>query len=221
MLLLRGAPALRELYADYACALRDQAVAMLRNEPPYGPLRLRTLVVQLGHRDDDEGEAAVASIAAALPAHTSLRCLVLSGARLQSDAACGALVDAALALRLPTLELDSHTAVSPAFTFALARLLRGGSLTGLRIDKCHNLLEAPAATAALAAALQDTTTLTSLQLSRVGLWQAQLPGAVLLRALTGHPSLQKLVFRSDKFLTWRLLGWARRLVRWLLPTPPR
>jgi hypothetical protein len=183
--LLRAAPALRELSTFVSCA-PEQAPALLRNEPPYGPLRLRTMSVRM-YADD----AAATALFAALPAHASLRCLVLVSARLQSEAVCAALVDAALAVRLPSLELLDATA-SPALASALALLLRGGTLTRLRLFECRGWLEAPAATAALASALEENTTLTSLQLTAVGLWQAHLPGAVLLRALTGHPSLQKL-----------------------------
>jgi hypothetical protein len=187
--LLSAAPALRELSAKVVfCSIAEQAPTLLRNEPPYGPLRLHTLSVRM----HESGDAAVAALFAALPAHASLRCLKLAGAHLQSEAVCAALVDAALAARLPSLELADAT-VSPALAFALARLLRGGTLTGLRLRVCADLLEAPAAAAALAAALQETTTLTALELSGVGLWQARLPGAMLLRALVGHPSLQKLV----------------------------
>jgi hypothetical protein len=184
--MLRAAPALRELSACVSCA-PEEAPALLRNEPPYGPLRLRTMSVRMHQADD----AATAALAVALPAHASLRCLELHGAHLQSDAACDALVDAMLATRLPSLEL-LYAAASPALVSALARLLRGGTLTGLQLHGCAALLEAPAATAALAAALQENTTLTVLDLAALGLWRAHLPGAVLLRALTGHPSLQKL-----------------------------
>jgi hypothetical protein len=185
--LLRAAPALRELSAD-VCSEAEQAPAMLRNEPPYGPLRLRTLSMPMQRAD----HAATAAVFAALPAHKSLRSLVLANARLQSEAACAALVDAALAARLPSLEL-MWCALSPAFASALARLLRAGTLTGLLLNMCRGLLEAPAATAALASALEENMTLTSLKLTAVvGLWEAHLPSAVLLRALTGHPSLQKL-----------------------------
>ncbi len=141
--MLRAAPALRELSAKVFC-IAEQAPALLRNEPPYGPLRLRTMSVRMHQADD----AATAALAAALPSHASLRCLELRGAGLQSEAACAALMDAALAARLPSLELTDATA-SPALVSALAWLLRGGTLTGLRLYACDDLLEEPAATVAL------------------------------------------------------------------------
>jgi hypothetical protein len=99
--LLRAAPALCELSASAVCS-PEQAAALLRNDPPFGPLRMHTLCVRHG---DADGDASVLELAAAMPAHASLRSLELSRVNLQSDAECGALVDAALAVQLQSLEL--------------------------------------------------------------------------------------------------------------------
>jgi hypothetical protein len=184
--LLRAAPALRTLSAGCVCET-GQAPALLRNAPPYGPLRLHKLFASLAY--DADGDASTLELAAALPAHVSLRSLTLRLARLQSDAVCGALVDA---VQLQSLEFWG-CAFAPASAPALARLLGGGTLSELAVRWCRGLLDEPASDATLAAALQASTTLTSLRLDGMGLWRAHAPGAVLLDALTAHPSLRKLV----------------------------
>ncbi len=79
---------------------------------------------------------------------------------------------------------------------ALARLLGGAALTSLTV-RTYNaaagppLLDAPAA-ALLGAVLRANTTLTALTLSSVRLWHDPAAAAVLLGALTGHPSIQSL-----------------------------
>jgi hypothetical protein len=185
--LLRAAPALCELFASASCT-PEQASALLRNEPPYEPLRMRSLLVMIEEDDDD---ASVLELAAALPAHASLRCLTHCRARLTSAVECDALVDAALAVQLQTLELR-QCALAPASAPALARLLGGGTLTRLELSQRPGLLDEPASAAVLAAALRASTTLTSLTLSGMGLWRAHTPGAVLLGALVGHRSLKVL-----------------------------
>jgi hypothetical protein len=188
--LLRSGTALHTLCAAVTDCGPEQAPALLRNEPPYGPLRLHSLSV-CPQDGASLTEAPVLDVAAALPAHASLRSLQIMRAWLQSDAACGALVDAARAARLPSLQLQ-RCMLSPAFAFALARLLDGGALTELVLQHCSGLLDEPAAAATLAFALGESTTLTSLELRRMNLWWGDLPGAVLLGALADHPSLQTL-----------------------------
>ncbi len=91
--LLRAAPALRVLSASAECSV-DEAPALLRNEPPYGPLQMHTLAVDT--MPAHGAEAPLLALAAALPAHTALRSLKLTGARTENDAAFGTLVDSAL-----------------------------------------------------------------------------------------------------------------------------
>jgi hypothetical protein len=181
------------------CALAE-APALLRNEPPFGPLRLRTLHVdcpplrgdwfgvhQQAEPAEDAPDAALQALLAALQAHASLRSLRLDDARLGSDALCHALVDAALALPLHSLTLHQGRLSSDA----LVRLLGGGALRELRLRYCGDALGAPAA---LAAALADNATLTTLELEA-----ARLPAA-LLRALVGHRSLRALECAGDRGL---------------------
>ncbi len=174
--LLGAAPTLQTLHAGVERCSPEEALAMLRNEPPYGPLRLHTLVVAPPREPHLIDNAAVMEIAAALPAHASLRNFVLVGADQTSGAAFDLLVDAALAVRLTSLSLQKCFSPAPA----LARLLRGGVLTHLDLGMCVDVLETSEAAAVLAAALHDTATLTSLTLTRVGLWEAHVPGAALL-----------------------------------------
>jgi hypothetical protein len=187
--LLRAASALRTLHATAFCAA-DRALPLLRNEPPYGPLRLTTLRVSAAASD----EAGLLALAAALPAHASLRELELHASfrePLQSDAACGAVLEAALAARLTSFTLGG-CALSPAPVPALVRLLGGGALSKLTLFGCAELLDEPAAVASLAAALRDNVTLTSLTLVHMGLWRAHVPGAALLEALVRHRNLQSI-----------------------------
>ena len=193
---LRAAPALRVLSLRVICGV-DIAPDMLRNEPPYGPLRLETLeVLPPNLSDDPMTVASVMALIEALPAHAALRGLRIVNAPLEDDATCGALVDAALSLQLPELALV-ECATSAATASALARLLRGGALTELRLKECSGVLDEAASTAELAAALRESKTLTSLSLAQMGLWRPSVPGAALLDALTGHPSLQELQCDSE------------------------
>ena len=203
--LLVAAPELRVLSADVCCSL-EKAPALLRNEPPYGPLRLNSLVVlrPWSHNNFSEyyfptppDEDLVWELAAALPAHASLRRLEIMCTKLMSDVACDALVDALLDVRLPSLWL-TNCRTSAAAASALALLLAGDSLTELRLGDCQGLLYDAPSVAMLAAALHANATLTSLHFADMALWRGlPCPGAVLLGALTGHPSLQKLVFRRE------------------------
>jgi hypothetical protein len=197
---LLAASPLRLLEADVLCARGSQAVSVLRNEAPFGPLRIRSLVVYC---------RSVSALAPALAAHASLRSVSLTGASLATPADAlplDAIVDAALSLRLPRLALRD-CALAPCGAPALARLLAGGALTELCIMSstdddlqngfvAHALLDAPAA-AVLGAALRANGSLTSLSLNAVGLFRAAGGGdgaaaAALLSALLAHSSLRAL-----------------------------
>jgi hypothetical protein len=147
-----------------------------------------TLHVEFGDAD----EAAVLALAADMAAHTSLKRVELTYAPLHMHAALDAVVDAALARQMNSLHFfGCH--LSPASAPALVRLLGGGTLTNLVLSqRGEHLLDGPSA-ALLGAALQANATLTSLSLHSVDLWRDVDAAAVLLSALTGHPSLSKLV----------------------------
>jgi hypothetical protein len=196
-LLRSGAlPALRELSAAAECG-PEQAPALLRNDAPYGPLRLHSLHVRPPALEDSISEARLLELVAALRTHATLRSLTLSCAPLASAAACDALAEAVCAARLRAFELQQSTPLPPDAAPGLARLLRCGALTGLHLRNSPGLLEEPELTALLASALHDNATLTALSFSGMHLWRARTFGAVLLRALAGHPRLRELRVTSE------------------------
>jgi hypothetical protein len=193
---LAAAPLLRACHADTHAAA---AVArrMLRNEPPLGPLRLHTLYVKppwLG------GEAAVHAFAADFIASAfSVSQLELVCAPLSGRGALDAVVDAAMVRRLPSFAL-SVCDLSAASLPALARLLGGSALDTLFFEGAVPLLLLPGAdgsAALLAAALRANSTLTSLGFVNSNIWHDAAAAETLLQALTGHPSVQKLVLCVD------------------------
>jgi hypothetical protein len=168
--LSRAAPLLRVLDADVRCESGEEASRLLRNEPPFGPLRVHSLQMSCRRLALAEREAAVtASLAEDFGAHDSLSSLELTHVRFDTPGVLDAVVDAALLRRMHTLEL-SDCELSPPAVPALARLLGGSSLTELRIPNgTLQLLDVPAA-ALLANALRANTTLTCLHLGSACLW---------------------------------------------------
>ena len=166
---------------------------LMRCEPPFQALRLRSLVVYGGGAGMPTAD--VAAFSAQLPAHASLRALSLWHMPLDTLAALDAVVEAALTLRLSKLELVGCL-LGPASAVALSRLLRGGALRKVTLHGSgFTLLDAPAA-ALLAGALRSNRTLTSLQLHNVGLWHDADVSASLLGALVGHASLVEIRIRN-------------------------
>jgi hypothetical protein len=191
--LLGAAPLLDVLVTDLRCDDMDMEAARraLRNEAPFGPLRVRHLHAALG------GEALdVVVLAADVAAHASLRGLSLLYAVLVTAAALDVVVDAALARRMHTVTLDL-CGLSPASVPALARLLGGTALTTLDCSYINLSLNAPTA-AVLAAALRANSTLTSLTLRQAHLYDDAAAAAELLGALTGHASVQTLSLKGNR-----------------------
>jgi hypothetical protein len=192
--LLRAAPQLRTLEAVVYCENAEEAHRVLRNAPPFGPLRVRQLLV--GAATTEATADAVLALAADLAAHASLASVWLSNAPLNDAAALDAVVDAALARSLTSVRLE-RCRLSPASASALARLLRGDTLTELDLHGVHDqLLDAPAA-ALLANALRTNTSLTALTLHSIDLWRDAAAAAALLAALTAHPRLRLLDLTSN------------------------
>jgi hypothetical protein len=183
--LLHAAPQLRTLEADVFCINAAEAHRVLRNEPPFGPLRVRGLNI---HAREATAEMVLA-LAADVAAHAWLARLWLRLAPLNTAAALDAVVDAALACRLASLRL-SHCRLSPASAPALARLLGGDALEELHIEN-GRLLDAPAATL-VANALRTSTSLTALLLNSNELFHNAAVAAELMGALTAHPRLRLL-----------------------------
>jgi hypothetical protein len=192
--LLLAAPQLRALEVDLiTCNDAVKTGRALRNEPPFGPLRVRKLLVN----GSFSGEL-LPALMVDMAAHVSLQLdgLAMCGVFFNSPAMLDAVVDAAIARRLSTVELthcylfDLHAA--PAL---LARLLEGGALTTLVLDLhcvgAHRFIESVDAAAPLAQALRASTSLTSLCVKFPG-GNNTATYSTLLEALTGHARLQKL-----------------------------
>jgi hypothetical protein len=182
--LLRAAPRLDVCEGDVRCRELALARRMLRNEPPFAPMRVHTLVFIPIEAEQDE--ATVLALAADLASHAHLRRVDLSYARLNTAAALDAVVDAALTRRLTSVALDECN-LTPASAPALVRLVGGGALAELGIFG-STLLDVPAALV-LGNALRASSTLTSLALTAVNLWRDPAVATALLGALTGHASL--------------------------------
>jgi hypothetical protein len=192
--LLRAAPLLRVLAADLYCDEpaddREAACRALRNEAPFGPLRVRHLYALL----DDVDEADVNALTAEVAAHAWLTGLTLHDASLDAPAALDAVVDAALARRMQAVHL-TYCDLAPDSAPAVVRLLGGGALTSLKVEG-EGLLDAPSARV-LAAALRANATLTSLTLEDAALFNDVAAASELLGALNAHTSVRVLNLGSN------------------------
>ncbi len=187
---LRAATRLQIFELDVRCNNVNEAHQLLRNNPPFGLLRVRRLEVVLNFYPQYDNFFADAA------AHTWLTGLLLCSAILHG-AALDAVVEAALAKPLSFLELRGCH-LSPASVPTLARLLGGNTLTELGIaNGDRSLLDEPAA-ALLRDALRANTSLTSLLLQNVDLWDNPDAAAALLAALTGHPRLRAIDLSGNR-----------------------
>ena len=185
--LLRAAPRLRTLVANlYAVPAAAETRRALRNEAPFGPLRVRLLHASFDGVDTENAVAFAADVAA----HTSIAELIVYDAHLDNATVLDAVVGAAMAL--PKLQaFNLHTSwLSLASASHLARMFRHRSLTTLEMDTVYAVdgWLSPS----LTQALRSNATLTSLTLTSVGLFRDPGAGAALLGALTGHARLQEL-----------------------------
>jgi hypothetical protein len=188
--LLQAAPQLAACHARvYGISTVPEARRMLRNEPPFQPLRVHALFISFDDADDDD-EAVVLELAAAVATHASLTRVELYNAPLHTPAALEAVVGAALACGVESIHFAACH-VPPAGAPALVRLLGGGTLTKLAITNQAEALLDGAAAALLGAALRANSTLTSLALC-ARLWHNTNASAALLAALAGHRSLRTL-----------------------------
>jgi hypothetical protein len=187
-----AAPQLTACHADVlGASSAANARRMLRNEPPFQPLRLRVLRVHFDEGVADENEASVVALAADLAAHASLQRVELVSAPINTLTALDAVVDAALALQIVSLRFITCRML-PASAPALARLLGGDALKTLYVyQDGQQLLDSPSA-ALVGSALRANVTLTELFLANMGLWHNPDAAAALLSALTSHPSVRKL-----------------------------
>ena len=193
--LLLAAPALQVLEAMMECRIAT-ACRVLRNEPPFGPLRLTRLNVDCSSVNRD-----VTALAAALVTHPSLDTLSLTCPMdhpmplLPGD--LDSVVTAALTLRLQSFDLCDCELMGDAVP-ALSRLLSStDSLTDFGVKQRIQwvpLLHQHVALL-LAEALRANRTLTSLALTNV--MANSKDEAMLLLALVGHATLRYLDFSNN------------------------
>jgi hypothetical protein len=194
--LLAAAPQLRTFATDLFCDATEVPAARsaLRNEAPFGPLRVRHLCADIRNVD----ASGIVALAADVAAHASMRGLSLAcGAELHWAAATEAVVDEALTRQLQRVSLGS-CALPGDRAPDLARLLSSGALTTLQCGLAVRHLDPPAASM-LAAALRANATLTSLKLTCHGTRRKAAAAMVLLRALKGHASLRVLDLEASRF----------------------
>ena len=167
---------------------------MLRNDAPFGALRLHALLVT--YVEDAGGDETVLAFATALSGHHTLRRLQLFNFPLDQSALLDAAVAAVLACGVPAL-LISGCRLSPASAPALARVIRSGTLRNVAIfGDGQQLFDEPAATA-LANAFAANQALIVLILHGVDLWRSSTAAASVVHALTGHSSLKRLSLASN------------------------
>jgi hypothetical protein len=195
---MAAAPLLQVVEPTYVSCEWQIAPALLRAAPPAAAVVVRELYVHFRWREDGlAGMERVGPFAAALADAACQPALTQLGVVSIDAAALDAVLDAALARRLPSLSISES---APPAASTLTRLLRGNALRILKLCSTHG--DAPlfdAAGAALVAdALRGATTLTELTFLDSGLCRD--PGAahVLLTALVGHPSLRELNLECER-----------------------
>ena len=156
--LFAAAPRLQRLNADVSGPCKE-VISVLRNDPPYGPLRVAEL--QVWFYDDHLVEGDLLALAAAVRAHESLKGLVLYLAPFARE--LNALVDAAAERRVSRLQIITSS-VDAEFIPTLARLLQLGTLTDLVVFNDLFPLAQEASVPVLCAALKACRTLTRLKL---------------------------------------------------------
>ena len=165
------------------------ALRLLRNEPPFGPLRMSGIRV-MRDKSGTDFRAAVAG----LTSHRWLTELIVRCPDLNTPLLTDELelvVDAVLAAGFKTLEFND-CGLNPGAAPALVRLLSSPALKHLYIandNYCQTLLDAPGY-ALLADALRGNRTLLEMSLEGI-VWldvAAEVPE--LFDALTGHVSLR-------------------------------
>ena len=182
--LVGALPSLTRVECGGVTAQAAVALPLLRAEPPFGALVLRGLRLTAVSSMTLESWHAVCS---AVEACFSLEALHLFGATLDLPVAA-AVVDAALTCRLKHVGL-TYCAFSDESVSALARLLREGVLEVFGI---HTPTPPHLPLGELTHALRANTTLRSLTLRRIGLWDDVRAGVALLGALMEHPTPRNL-----------------------------
>jgi hypothetical protein len=200
--ILVGRGALRECHVTMSCRGGD-VVGVLGGGGQFAPLRVQQLNVSFAHMVTID--TFVDEIVPALAAHAPLTRLALRHMVLTFVGPLDAVVDTALARSLTFLSLCECRLVTASLP-SLARLLRASStLTTLILrgepfaPVIHGVLFAGAAqTQPLADALRGNSTLTSLTLHEMSLWDSVPAATALLGALTGHASIAALHLSGNR-----------------------
>jgi hypothetical protein len=200
--LLRAAPRLNTLSADLGendetdgsglVSIAD-ALPMLRGDPPWWPLRWRSVSVALV-----EGDAADAlrALAEALRLNKDLydvRVFNL-GAEVEPDAFCE-MCEAVVATGARSVYLRGFDLL-PAAAAGLATLLQARCVLSLTLLHKHTGFNSESVKP-VAAALKQNDTLTSLTLQSVDLWRDPVAGHAICAALLGHKSIKHLVLSGN------------------------
>ena len=180
-----AAPGLQTLEANVSCSLAE-ARALLRREPPFGALNMRSFQVDFTSQE----ATSFLSCMADLQPRASLKTMHLRSAPMPSRVAWEALADTAMSLSLKQVYV-SATLIGLWCVPSLARLLREGTLLRLSVGSCpHGGEIFDAETEPIvSAALRANSTLQYIRLSDVGLWN-QRAGIDFVNALAGHPTLK-------------------------------
>ena len=191
--LVAAAPQLVALETDVHAPTAEEACAFLRNDAPFGAVRLRRLRASFyggagGVQFATDGLKAVTAQLVSRH-HVFLRELAVESHSFAVPGAFNALVDALVPRRMAGL---SFTGCLPAAR-DIVRLLLGCSLSRLVIKNTRYVLfQTNDSALSLAAALRVCCTLTSLTLSAVGLWRSPSRFSTLVASLVGHPSIRAL-----------------------------
>jgi hypothetical protein len=148
-------PRLQVLNAQF----RGECAALLpilRNDPPYGPIRVSVL----GVWSEGDSDADVLALAAAVASHESLKGLTLTDVHFEHG--LNALVDAAAERRISQFTLEALCVMDTGSVAALTRLLQRGSMTKLRVNCVFP--DAEESSMELCAALRSCRALTDLRL---------------------------------------------------------
>ena len=192
--LLRAAPHLQTLDADvFAGDDALQARAVLRNEQPFGPLRIRHIMVNVLYYDD----AALVRFAGDVAAHASLCGLVLFNTPVASHAALDALVSAMItrAACAPFTSFGLAFGRLPYWpVHSLARLVAGcgGTLKRLLLYGIVDSIVDVDGAAVLANALRESALTHLLFSAQNRLWGNPHAAQLLLSSLVAHPTLRVL-----------------------------
>ena len=197
--LLDAAPQLQHLHTEYISCTWEDAPRLVRAEAPFALLRFRKLSVDFGDDDVAGGVQRISPFAAALAVAASqpeLSNVCIRGADTQRPEVMNALVDAALARRLRSLEFCSCT---PPAAAPMTRLLAGESLTELKFGFRRGItpLFDAAGAALVAAALRANTSLTQPQFDASRVCANMQAMTTLSAALVGHPTLRALMLIDE------------------------